>query len=126
MRQRRIVEIAGNAVAFLLRHADGKTPICGKNFRRDFDAVKALAGYGGRSGGNVELKPWVADVMRHSGISAHLAEHQHEGKTAAWAGNSPDIIQKHYKGLVKATEAKEFWQIIPKTADGKIIAMHAA
>jgi hypothetical protein len=47
--------------------------------------------------------------MRHTAISMHLAKHEHEGKTAAWAGNSPDIIQRHYKGLVKAKDAEAFW-----------------
>src|SRR5687768_15284620 len=75
MREWRIVEISDNCIAWLLPYAFKKTPIRGKNWRRDFDTVKALAGYGGR-----EKKG-----MRHTGISHHLVEHQHEGKTAAWA-----------------------------------------
>jgi integrase len=129
MRQRRIVEIPKNAVQFLKMHEEEKTPIKGKNARRDFDAVKAAAGYGGRSAEKPELQPWTADIMRHTGISHHLAQHQHEGKTATWAGNSPDVIQKHYKGLVKSKDAKEFWAIAPtaaKPAKGKIIPMKAA
>jgi len=54
---------------------------------------------------------WTPDIMRHTAISYHLAKHEHEGKTAAWAGNSPDIIQKHYKGLVKPKHATWFWQL---------------
>jgi integrase len=126
MRQRRIVEIPKNALQFLAAHASDKTSIKGKNWRRDFDAVKAAAGYGGRAGEQAELKPWTADVMRHTGISNHLAQHQHEGKTAAWAGNSPDVIQRHYKGLVHKNDAKAFWAIVPtaaKPAKGKIIPM---
>jgi integrase len=126
MRQRRIVDIPKNALQFLAAHASDKTPIKGKNWRRDFDAVKAVAGYGGRVGEQAELKPWTADVMRHTGISNHLAQHQHEGKTAAWAGNSPDIIQRHYKGLVHKNDSKAFWAIVPtaaKPAKGKIIPM---
>lgn len=98
----------------------------GKNWRRDFDAVKARAGYGGRSGEEAGLKRWTADVMRHTGISYHLAQHQHEGKTAAWAGNSPDVVQRHYKGLVKPKDAKEFWKIIPTKAQDNILKMCAA
>lgn len=124
MRQRRIVEIPESAVAFLTSHAKDKTPIIGKNWRRDFDKVKSLAGYGGRHGKNADLKPWPADVMRHTGISYHLATYQHEGKTAAWAGNSPDVIQRHYKGLVRAKDATEFWQIQP--AKNKIVQFQAA
>ncbi|MEO6336958.1 MAG: tyrosine-type recombinase/integrase, partial [Verrucomicrobiota bacterium] len=144
MRQRRIVEIPKNAIEWLLPHALKKTPLVGKNFRRNFDAVKTLAGYEGRraktkpekemsavasrrnksqteKAAAPELKPWTADVMRHTGISYHLAQHQHEGKTATWAGNSPDVIQRHYKGLVKPKDAKEFWQIKP--AAKKILQM---
>jgi hypothetical protein len=76
-----------------------------------------------------DLKPWTADVMRHTGISNHLAEHQHEGKTATWAGNSPDVIQRHYKGLVSRKDAKAFWAIAPtatKPAKGNIIPMEVA
>jgi hypothetical protein len=106
-----------------------KTPIKGKNWRRDFDAVKAASGYGGRTGQQAELKPWTADVMRHTGISNHLAQHQHEGRTAAWAGNSPDVIQRHYKGLVRRNDSKAFWAIAPtaaKPAREKIIPMRVA
>ena len=36
-----------------------------------------------------------------------------------WAGNSPDIIQRHYKGLVKQADAKEFWTIKPELISRK-------
>jgi len=126
MRQRRIVDIPKNALQFLAPHALSKTPIKGMNWRRDFDAVKAASGYGGRAGEQAELKPWTADVMRHTGISHHLAQHQHEGKTATWAGNSPDVVQRHYKRLVNKNDSKAFWAIVPmaaKPAKGKIIPM---
>ena len=51
------------------------------------------------------------DILRHTAISMHLAAHSNEGLTAAWAGNSPDIIQRHYKGLVRPADASDFWQI---------------
>jgi len=114
MRERRIVEFSDNLVA-ILKTCEG-TPI--KVSRREFDAVKRAAGFNGREAKRVEvdgkmktLKPWPVDILRHTAISMHLAKHQHEGKTAQWAGNSPDIIQKHYKGLVKSKDAEEFWQL---------------
>jgi hypothetical protein len=82
----------------------------GVNWRRDFDAVKRAAGWGSEK---KKLTPWTQDIMRHTAISNHLAYFQHEGKTAAWAGNSPDIIQRHYKGLVKQADAVAFWGIAP-------------
>lgn len=126
MRERRIVEISDNCMKWLLPHAAKRTPLVGPNWRRDFDAVKRAAGYGGRDGEQDGLKPWPVDVMRHTGISAHLVEHEHEGKTAAWAGNSPDIIQRHYKGLMKKADSKEFWSLTPKNVKGKILKLKAA
>jgi hypothetical protein len=45
-------------------------------------------------------------------------------QTAAWAGNSPDIIQRHYKGLMKKADAKAFCSITP--SEGKILKLKAA
>jgi len=146
MRQRRIVDMAcltekgkrsketllsANLIAWLKPYATDKSPFCGANWRRDFDAVKLAAGFGNPSCKPAEeetevekqkrlaLKPWTSDILRHTGISNHLAYFQHEGKTAAWAGNSPDIIQRHYKGLVKQPDAKEFWTIKPESINAK-------
>ncbi|MBI4328201.1 MAG: tyrosine-type recombinase/integrase [Chloroflexi bacterium] len=118
MRERRMVELSDSLVAWLKPFAVARLPFIGPNWRRDFDTVKVRAGYGGRSGrpegkDSPAVKPWVPDIMRHTAISMHLAMHQHEGKTATWAGNSPDIIQRHYRGLVSAADAKAFWNIRP-------------
>jgi integrase len=144
MRQRRIVDMVcvtqkdrerkehtlpANLLAWLMPHAVKKTPIRGANWRKDFDAVKEAAGWGTKSDEKPNLKPWTQDMMRHTAISNHLAYFQHEGKTATWAGNSPDIIQRHYKGLVKQSEAVEFWGILPdakkvvaaKTEQAKVV-----
>jgi len=130
MRSRRVVELSDNLVEWLRPHALRRTPICGPNWRRAFDAVKALAGYGGRAEGEPAkdappLKPWTPDILRHTAISNHFAAHQHEGKTASWAGNSPDMIHRHYKGLVSQADAERFWQLAPKPAKGKIVRMAA-
>jgi integrase len=120
LRERRIVELSENAVAWLEPFALARPAFVGVNFRRDLDAVKILAGFGGRkkqrakgAPGTGALRPWTADVLRHTAISYHLAKWQHEGKTALWAGNSPDIIQRHYRGLVSQDDAKSFWKIAP-------------
>ena len=125
LRAKRIVEMSDNLVKSLAPHALRQTPLVGANWRRDFDTVKKLAGYGGRSNKQPDLKPWTVDVLRHTAISHHFAAHQHEGKTASWAGNSPDMIHKHYKGLVKASDAAAFWQLTPTSAKGKILRMAA-
>lgn len=139
MRQRRIVEMVcvtqkdkegkeqalpANLIGWLMPHAVKKTPLRGVNWRKDFDAVKAGAGWGTKSDKQPHLKPWTQDIMRHTAISNHLAYFQHEGKTAAWAGNSPDIVQRHYKGLVKQAEAVEFWGITAEQAENKVIKLN--
>ena len=126
MRERRNIEISDNLVAWLKSFALARQPFVGQNWRRDFDAVKTTAGYGGRSGQGQaaqEAKPWVPDIMRHTAISMHLAMHQHEGKTASWAGNSPDIIQRHYRGLVTPADAKAFWTITPENGAADTIPL---
>jgi hypothetical protein len=47
-------------------------------------------------------------VFALSNLFAHF---KHEGQTEAWAGNSPDVIHRHYKGLVGEVDAAEFWNI---------------
>jgi integrase len=136
MRQRRIVvlvclterdkegkekKLPANLIAWLTPYAVKKTPIRGVNWRKDFDAVKLAAGWGTKTDEEPKLKAWTQDIMRHTAISNHLAYFQHEGKTAAWAGNSPDIIQRHYKGLVKQSDAVEFWSISPD--ENKVVAL---
>jgi integrase len=107
LRGRRTVEIPANAAEFLLMHATKKTPLAGHEWRKHGLAkIKSLAG----------LKAWPADVLRHTAITHHFAQHAHEGRTAAWAGNSPVIIHRHYKGLVSDPEdTKNFWAITPES-----------
>jgi integrase len=115
------VTLPANLIGWLTPHAVKKTPIRGVNWRKDFDGVKAAAGWGTKSEKQPDLKPWTQDIMRHTAISNHLAYFQHEGKTAPWAGNSPDIVQRHYKGLVKQAEAAEFWGITAALAVDKVV-----
>jgi integrase len=120
MRSKRIVEMSDNLREWLSPFAVANPPIVGTNWRRDFDAIKLAVGFGNPKRiskkdkeKHPELKPWTQDIMRHTAISFHLARYQHEGRTATWAGNSPDMVQRHYKGLVTKTQASRFWKILP-------------
>jgi integrase len=125
MRSKRLVEMNDNLVAWLAPFAASRQPIVGANWRKDFDAVKEAAGWGTPTEANPGLKPWPQDMLRHTAISYHLARCQHEGQTATWAGNSPTIVQKHYKGLVKPADAAKFWTITPETVKGEIVQFPA-
>ncbi|MHB8523136.1 MAG: tyrosine-type recombinase/integrase [Limisphaerales bacterium] len=124
-RQRRIVKLSENAIAWLEPYALKRPPFTFTNFQRDFGRVKNGAGFNGKEGvkakdGKPALRAWVPDYMRHTAISNHFAYNKHEGETASWAGNSPNVIHRHYKALVKEADAKEFWQITPKTVKSQI------
>jgi integrase/recombinase XerD len=119
LRRLRSVSISKNCAEMLKEHAIAQTPIVGENWRRDWDSVKEASGFSGREEqAESNLRPWVADYMRHTAISHKLVQCQHEGETAIWAGNSPNVVQKFYKGLVaKKSDAAAFWKIGTKTAN---------
>ncbi|MDB6032964.1 MAG: hypothetical protein JWM16_3302 [Verrucomicrobiales bacterium] len=126
----RDVEMSENLIRFLLPHAVKKTPIVPKNWRRIWDRVRLAAGFGNEIKGkpdSTDLKPWVEDVMRHTAISHHFKQQQHEGKTASWAGNTPEVIHTYYKNLVKEKDTKEFWSLTPASLKrNKIVRLKAA
>ena len=108
LRKRRNVEMSDNLIAWLLPYLHH--PIVGPNWRRDFDEVRRMAGYSGRKSempGGENLLEWPDDVVRHTALSYHLGLHNHEGKTATWAGNSPETFHAHYKGLVSPRKRPE-------------------
>ena len=119
-RKRRVVEISENLVEWLRPHVG--QPIVGKNFQKDFNAVRRLAGFKGSMfrKGDEARKEWIADGLRHTSLSNHLVCHDHEGKTARWAGNSPDILHDKYKALVTVKEATDFWALTPAILDSEI------
>ena len=128
------IELPANLAEWLAPHAANRAPIKGANWRKDFDALKRLAGWGGRAGIDesqtkdhaVKLKPWVEDIMRHTAISNYLALVHDEGKAAEWAGNSPNIIHKHYRALVGDGAEKVFWNIRPGEASAKVVPLMTA
>lgn len=132
-RQRRIVKLPDNAIAWLLPMAPRHPKFVPPAFPRHFAQVKIAAGFKGKKGekakdGKPALRPWIQDYLRHTALSMYLAKYKHEGEAASWAGNSPNVIHRHYKGLVKEADATEFWSITPETVGGGIVQFphHAA
>jgi integrase len=58
--------------------------------------------------------PWKDNALRHSFISYRLAETQNAAQVALEAGNSPSMVFKHYRELVKPETAKGWFAIGPK------------
>lgn len=68
---------------------------------------------------------WKHNALRHSFISYRLAEIQSVDKVALEAGNSPNMIFKHYRELVTPEQAQAWFSVLPKTA-GTVVSMPAA
>jgi hypothetical protein len=114
LRQRRTVAIEDNLVVWNLCHR--KRPVYPRNWRRHFDAVRRLAGFRVEKADKDETRPaWASDVLRHTALSYHYGRCKDENQTAAWAGNSPAVLHKHYRDDVSAEEVAEFWRITPET-----------
>ena len=56
---------------------------------------------------------WPRNALRHSYISYRLAIVKDAARVALEAGNSPDIIFKHYRELVTEEDSQEWFSIVP-------------
>jgi integrase len=56
---------------------------------------------------------WKHNALRHSFISYRVADIQNVAQVALEAGNSPQMIFKHYRELVRPAAAKEWFAIVP-------------
>jgi integrase len=67
---------------------------------------------------------WKQNVLRHSFISYRLAEIQDVNRVALEAGNSPQMIFRHYRELATPDHARTWFSIAPPTSN-KVIAISA-
>jgi integrase len=77
------------------------------NFRRRFHAVRQSAGL---------LAKWEGNELRHSYASFRLAETQNAAQTALELGNSPTVLQAHYKELATPEDAALWFAVKPVRA----------
>ena len=99
---RRIVPISDNLAGWLkLLPRKGKVTPNPKTAGAATDLAKKLG------------IPWRHNGLRHSYISYRIAEIKDAAKVALEAGNSPDIIFKHYRELVTEQDAHEWFSITP-------------
>jgi integrase len=59
---------------------------------------------------------WKKNALRHSFISYRLAELQDVNRVALEAGNSPQMIFRHYRELATPEQARTWFAITPETA----------
>ena len=56
---------------------------------------------------------WKHNALRHSFISYRLAVIQNVNQVAFEAGNSAQMIFKHYRELVRPADAEKWFRIVP-------------
>lgn len=129
--RRRLVEIAPNAVEFLLAVRKLAGPVRVVNHRKRWEAVRRLGGYGEPGTETKEeiaagrvLEEWPADGLRHSFASYHIAHFQDAGRTAMALGHgqNPMLLFNTYRAMVTSDDAARWWQIKPSGDLGKLVA----
>ncbi|MPN46197.1 hypothetical protein SDC9_193780 [bioreactor metagenome] len=107
-KQRRIVPMADNLVAWLMPHKKATGRICAR-WKRPQALFQAFDRHGKRHGINVG-----ANKFRNSCISYRVAATHDVAKVALESGNSPSIIQREYLELATEDEGKRWFAVFPK------------
>lgn len=113
---RRLVTMQPNLRAWLAPYRGRVGKLYPSNFRkRSADDRK-----------RAKIKNWPVNALRHSFGSYYLARFKDTAALALQMGNSPDVILKHYRQLVKPTDAAKYWALKPSAAAGrKIVSISA-
>ena len=114
---RRLVTIQDNLQAWLAQYRTCTGYVCPPNLQKKLNEDRDRAGL--RSN-------WPQNALRHSFGSYHLARFNDAARLALEMGNSPAMIFKHYRELVKPKYAIRYWEIAPPVADKKNIRFAAA
>jgi integrase len=101
---RRLVTMQPNLRAWLAPYRTRTGRVCPFNLQRKVNDDRERAGL---------LAKWPHNALRHSFASYHLARFNDAAKLALEMGNSPAIIFRHYRELVKPKDAKHYWGIRP-------------
>ena len=129
--QRRIVPLRENVKAWLapLRQTGGLIHPVGRAAKAHLQAARVAAGFGTPVAckDDKTLRPWLHNALRHSYASYALAQWPDAAALALEMGNSPAVILKHYRQLVKPAAAAAFWKITPDDKpDGKVTLIPSA
>ncbi len=125
---RRLVPITDNLRAWLKPVAKMHGPVM--ELENVANAIQRLVDATRPEGEDAEGKPhepavkWKHNALRHSFCSYRLAAIKSAAQVSLEAGNSPQMIFKHYRELVTKEEAKKWFGIVPKAkAHGKLVEL---
>ncbi len=111
---RRLVPIQPNLAAWLAPYAKRSGKIWQGTASDLRDARAACV--------NTAAVRWKANALRHSFISHRVAATQNAPQTALEAGNSPAVIFKHYRELVRP-DAAQAWFAVALEAAANVISL---
>ena len=112
--RRRLVAMQPNLRAWLAPYRlRRRGPVCPGNLRLRTEADRDRAGL---------RENWPINALRHSFGSYHLAHFKDAAALALQMGNSPDVIFRHYRELVKPKDAARYWQIKPASSSSSAVA----
>ena len=125
--QRRLVPLCDAAFAWLQPRAknDGHVVVRSGDHGVYYDLTAAVNRVRKAAGVKGKFK-WKRNGLRHSFCSYRLAITQDAAKTSLEAGNSPQMIFRHYRELTTQDEAKEWFGIFPPKQAENVIPMQAA
>lgn len=106
VRRRRIVPLEPAAVAWLkLAHRMGaRLPIDHTARRRALRTVRE----------RLRMKEWPQDVLRHTAASYLVALRKDVARVALDLGNSPGVLLRNYRDLVRDEDCARFWRLLPR------------
>jgi integrase len=111
---RRTVPISENCAQWLAPFVKESGPVCAFE-RPDKQCFQYLGPAAGLE--------WKHNGLRHSFISYRLAHIKNVHQVSLEAGNSPQMVFKHYRQLVSETLATEWFGIVPPTGWKNVLPM---
>jgi len=132
---RRLVPITDNLLAWLTPRAQTGGRVTGfENMAKQIgwlvqdvnEAREKHAKENGHDLKNIKKFEWKRNGLRHSFISYRLAAIKNTAEVALEAGNSPQMIFKHYRQLVTEAEATKWLSIMPENEENVIALPKAA
>jgi len=132
---RRLVPITDNLLAWLTPRAQTGGRVTGfENMAKQIgwlvqdvnEAREKHAKENGHDLKSAQKFEWKRNGLRHSFISYRLAAIKNTAEVALEAGNSPQMIFKHYRQLVTEAEAAKWFSIMPENKENVIALPKAA
>jgi integrase len=112
----RLVPITDNMRAWLGPVAKARGPFTPSNARKLLEDARTVA----------EIAEWPHDATRHSFGTYEMARTKDIGHVSEVMGNSPAVVQKHYKAAIPFEQGAEYFEILPASQSNIIPLGEAA